>query len=153
MPRLGGSESKPPSSSPLSSPYYHAYAAQPLHPRATLSSSSSSAPSSSSSTKEVIDYLLSQQARQDLLRNISYYSRQPSTYKIFALIIGFLIAVYYHVGAVYFVLLGFYLIFSNLGEKKKGEVSAYNVFNKNQKEIAGTLSASQLERDLSIRRL
>lgn len=53
-------------------------------------------------------------------------------------------------GAVFFVISGLYLIWTNLrsGPKKKGELSAYSVFNPNFETIEGTLTAEQFEREL-----
>lgn len=39
-------------------------------------------------------------------------------------------------------------MFTNLGKRKKGEMSAYSVFNKNQKALPGSLQASQFEAEI-----
>ncbi|OWR44751.1 hypothetical protein KGM_202690 [Danaus plexippus plexippus] len=53
-------------------------------------------------------------------------------------------------GAVYFVvtiLIGIYLN-TRTGPRRKGEISAYSVFNKNCKSIDGTLKAEQFENEI-----
>lgn len=42
------------------------------------------------------------------------------------------------------------LIFMNLGERKKGEYSAYSVFNKGFRSILGTMTAEQLDREIRL---
>jgi len=51
-------------------------------------------------------------------------------------------------GTVYFIFSIFVLMFTNLGKRKKGEMSAYSVFNKNQKALPGSLQASQFEAEI-----
>ena len=38
-----------------------------------------------------------------------------------------------------------YLLFTNLGKRKEGEISAYSMFNDNNEEIAGTFGAKFYE--------
>lgn len=38
-----------------------------------------------------------------------------------------------------------YLIFNNLGERKKGELSAYSVFNRDQLSLPGAMTADQVD--------
>lgn len=62
----------------------------------------------------------------------------------------YIIAVEYEFGAVYFILSAFVFIWFNTRSrpKKKGELSAYSVFNPNCEAIEGTLDASQFEREI-----
>ena len=45
-----------------------------------------------------------------------------------------------YIEKMYFIASGFYFIFSNLGKRKEGEMSAYSVFNKGYKQLPGTFS-------------
>jgi len=54
-------------------------------------------------------------------------------------------------GAVYFLVSCFVGVFINLGRRKLGEQSAYNVFNSNLKELPGTLNAKHFEDQLMMR--
>lgn len=60
------------------------------------------------------------------------------------------IALEYEFGAVYFVLsaLVFICLNTRSGPKRRGEPSAYSVFNPNCEAIEGTLDASQFEREI-----
>ncbi|XP_012285362.1 SAYSvFN domain-containing protein 1 [Orussus abietinus] len=60
------------------------------------------------------------------------------------------IALKFEFGAVYFVSSSLVLMWRNMrsGPKKKGEVSAYSVFNPNCEAIDGTLKAEQFEREI-----
>lgn len=51
-------------------------------------------------------------------------------------------------GAVFFLFSCIFLMLSNLGKRKKGEMSAYSVFNPNCESIDGTLTAQQFEREI-----
>ncbi|KAK7072328.1 SAYSvFN domain-containing protein 1 [Halocaridina rubra] len=53
-------------------------------------------------------------------------------------------------GAVYFIFSAFVFIWYNMrsGPKRKGEISAYSVFNPNCEVIEGTFTAEQFEREL-----
>lgn len=53
-------------------------------------------------------------------------------------------------GAVYFGISGLYIIWANtrVGPKKRGEVSAYSVFNPGCEAIDGTLKPEQFEREI-----
>uniref|UniRef100_A0A2R5L678 Putative conserved plasma membrane protein n=1 Tax=Ornithodoros turicata TaxID=34597 RepID=A0A2R5L678_9ACAR len=61
------------------------------------------------------------------------------------------LAVHVEFGAVFFILSLFYVIFTNLrtSPRKKGELSAYSVFNPNFETIHGTVSPQQLEQQLA----
>lgn len=60
------------------------------------------------------------------------------------------VALKYEFGAVYFVLSALLFICLNTrsGPKRRGEPSAYSVFNPNCEAIEGTLDASQFEREI-----
>lgn len=62
----------------------------------------------------------------------------------------YILALRIEFGAIYFILSSFYLIWVNTRTKpkKKGEVSAYSVFNPDCKSIDGTLKAEQFEREI-----
>ncbi|XP_012255157.2 SAYSvFN domain-containing protein 1 [Athalia rosae] len=62
----------------------------------------------------------------------------------------YMIALQFEFGAVYFILSSLVLIWKNTrsGPKKKGEISAYSVFNPNCEAIDGTLKAEQFEREI-----
>ena len=54
-------------------------------------------------------------------------------------------SVYVEFGSVFVMLSIVGLMFSQLGERKKGELSAYSVFNKNFENILGTLTAEEID--------
>ncbi|XP_050444992.1 uncharacterized protein LOC126848267 [Cataglyphis hispanica] len=60
------------------------------------------------------------------------------------------IALKYEFGAVYFILSALVFIYLNTrsGPKRRGEPSAYSVFNPNCEAIQGTLDATQFEREI-----
>ncbi|KYN26973.1 PREDICTED: uncharacterized protein LOC108757715 [Trachymyrmex cornetzi] len=62
----------------------------------------------------------------------------------------YMIALEYEFGAVYFVLSALIFICLNTrsGPKRRGEPSAYSVFNPNCEAIEGTLDASQFEKEI-----
>ncbi|KAH0949522.1 hypothetical protein HN011_010702 [Eciton burchellii] len=74
------------------------------------------------------------------------------TYLLYALlwITLYVIALEYEFGAVYFVLsiLVFICVNTRSGPKRRGEPSAYSVFNPNCEAIDGTLDASQFENEI-----
>eukprot|EP00092_Neocalanus_flemingeri_P038308 GFUD01041703.1.p1 GENE.GFUD01041703.1~~GFUD01041703.1.p1 ORF type:complete len:168 (+),score=40.38 GFUD01041703.1:82-585(+) len=47
-------------------------------------------------------------------------------------------------GAIFFLFTGVFLMLTNMGRKKPGEMSAYSVFNPNCEAIHGTVTAQQL---------
>ena len=51
---------------------------------------------------------------------------------------------------IYFILSCFYFIFTNLGKRKEGELSAYSVFNKGFKKLPGTFSPEDILRGKSV---
>lgn len=73
-------------------------------------------------------------------------------YLLYFLLWGILyvIAIEYEFGAVYFILsaLVFICLNTHSRPRKKGELSAYSVFNPNCEAIEGTLDASQFEREI-----
>ena len=66
--------------------------------------------------------------------------------KVILWIIGLYVAAYYSVHTLYFITSGFYLMFTNLGKRKEGELSAYSVFNKNFERLHGTMDGTELFR-------
>lgn len=62
----------------------------------------------------------------------------------------YILALRIEFGAIYFILSSLCLIWINTrtSPKKKGEVSAYSVFNPDCKSIDGTLKAEQFEREI-----
>lgn len=61
-----------------------------------------------------------------------------------------MVAIQFEFGAVYFILSALVFIWKNTrsGPKKKGEISAYSVFNPNCEAIQGTINMEQLEREM-----
>lgn len=55
---------------------------------------------------------------------------------------------YWDFTSLYMILTGFLLVFTNLGERKEGELSAYSVFNEGFQELMGTLNANQIDDQL-----
>ncbi|XP_060530103.1 SAYSvFN domain-containing protein 1 [Cylas formicarius] len=62
----------------------------------------------------------------------------------------FAIFIHYQFGVVYLIVSGIVGMYLNTrtGPKKKNEVSAYSVFNKNCERLDGTLTAEQLQREM-----
>ncbi|KAG8036815.1 hypothetical protein G9C98_004137 [Cotesia typhae] len=62
----------------------------------------------------------------------------------------YMVAIQFEFGAVYFILSALVFIWKNTrsGPKKKGEISAYSVFNPNCEAIQGTINMEQLEREM-----
>jgi hypothetical protein len=63
-------------------------------------------------------------------------------------ILGLLLFIRIGFAAVFCILSGIVLIFANLGDRKKGEMSAYSVFNNNFHRLLGTLTAEQFDREI-----
>ena len=59
--------------------------------------------------------------------------------------VGFRYAVYYGVEKPYVIVGAIILILNNLGERKKGEMSAYSVFNKGNYKVLGDMDVDQLD--------
>ncbi|XP_011305398.1 SAYSvFN domain-containing protein 1 [Fopius arisanus] len=62
----------------------------------------------------------------------------------------YVIALQFEFGAVYFILSALIFIWKNTrsGPRKKGEVSAYSVFNPNCEAIQGSINMEQIEREM-----
>jgi hypothetical protein len=66
--------------------------------------------------------------------------------QIVLLAIGLGVSAYLEFGIIYCIFVSFGLIYYNTStEKKKGQLSAYSVFNPDLKPIAGTVTAQQIE--------
>jgi len=55
------------------------------------------------------------------------------------------VAYNYNLGHAYVCITGLVLILTNLGQRKKGELSAYSVFNEGGKKLLGTFNSNQLD--------
>ncbi|KAK3272401.1 hypothetical protein CYMTET_19303 [Cymbomonas tetramitiformis] len=51
-------------------------------------------------------------------------------------------------GPIYLILTGFVVIFSNLGKRAEGEMSAYSVFNEGYQELPGTFNAERVDQQV-----
>lgn len=51
----------------------------------------------------------------------------------------------YEIAKIYIMLSGFVLIFTNLGKRAPGTLSAYSIFNKNNEKILGTFDINSVE--------
>ena len=69
-------------------------------------------------------------------KNILIFIIWVALYKVF---------IYYEFGVVFFLFTILYLVFTNTGERKPWELSAYSVFNPNFERIPGTFSADQFQ--------
>lgn len=80
----------------------------------------------------------------DLIRFVLYFILWATLYAIFIKL---------QFGIAYFLISSLVIMYINTrtGPRRKGEISAYSVFNKNCKSIDGTLKAEQLERELYLR--
>mmetsp|Transcript_12326 Transcript_12326/g.23554 ORF Transcript_12326/g.23554 Transcript_12326/m.23554 type:complete len:214 (+) Transcript_12326:140-781(+) len=58
------------------------------------------------------------------------------------------VAYVYEWGPVYIILSGFVVIFTNLGRRREGEMSAYSVFNEGFRELPGTFNAADVDTHL-----
>ena len=74
--------------------------------------------------------------------------------KVLIVLIGQMLSVHVGFGAVYFATSCFAFIWLNLGtrRRKKGEMSAYSVFNPDCQSIQGTLTAEKMEKEMLHRR-
>jgi hypothetical protein len=61
---------------------------------------------------------------------------------------GWALMVYAEFGSLWILLSMFASIFLNLGKRKKGELSAYSVFNEGFKQLLGTLNAEQFDQEI-----
>jgi len=55
------------------------------------------------------------------------------------------VAYHHHFGHAYVCITGLVLILTNLGKRKKGELSAYSVFNEGGKKLLGTFNSNQID--------
>ena len=62
------------------------------------------------------------------------------TIKIIVFLIGLRISFIFGFTSLYLTISGMYFIFTNLGQRPKGTLSAYSVFNENFEELPGTFS-------------
>ena len=60
----------------------------------------------------------------------------------------FYLCVLLELGLAFVITSGFAVIWLNLGRRKRGQPSAYSVFNPNCEAIDGTLTAEQFEREI-----
>jgi hypothetical protein len=60
----------------------------------------------------------------------------------------YVICIHFRVGTLWFMFSAFVSIILNLGERKKGEASAYSVFNEGFQSILGTMTAEQFEKEI-----
>mmetsp|Transcript_7581 Transcript_7581/g.15407 ORF Transcript_7581/g.15407 Transcript_7581/m.15407 type:complete len:213 (+) Transcript_7581:131-769(+) len=58
------------------------------------------------------------------------------------------IAYVHELGPVYIIMTGFVIIFTNLGRRREGEMSAYSVFNDNFQELPGNFNADRVEQQI-----
>ncbi len=77
--------------------------------------------------------------------------KNKTFYYIIAWIILLIISNKFKLAFLYLIGTGLYLIFTNLGTRKEGEISAYSVFNKNCEKILGTFDSNQIEREVANR--
>jgi len=98
------------------------------------------------------DPLLTEDISSDDDTSVSGRALIKFTYLLYVLlwITLYVIALEYEFGAVYFVLsaLVFICVNTRSGPKRRGEPSAYSVFNPNCEAIDGTLDASQFENEI-----
>lgn len=64
--------------------------------------------------------------------------------KIVLWISGLYLSTYYSLHTLYFIFSGFYFMFTNLGKRKEGTLSAYSVFNENFERLHGTMDGMSL---------
>ena len=66
--------------------------------------------------------------------------------KVLLWIAGLYAAAYFSFHSLYFIISGFYWMFTNLGKRKEGTLSAYSVFNDNFERLHGTMDGTELFR-------
>jgi hypothetical protein len=64
--------------------------------------------------------------------------------KIVIWIAGLYASSMYSMHTLYFIFSGFYFMFTNLGKRQEGTLSAYSVFNDNFERLAGTMDGNSL---------
>lgn len=107
--------------------------------------------------EEVLDYVSSDDENKSLQENTSVEKAEESKMKyiIYGLWFCFwatcwMIAIEMKFGIVYLLFSALFGIYFNTRTepKRKGEISAYSVFNENCESIQGTLKGEQLEREM-----
>jgi hypothetical protein len=68
--------------------------------------------------------------------------------KIFMWFLGWILFTHVEFGSLWIILSLFGLIFSNLGKKKEGDLSAYSVFNDGFQQLLGTMNAEQFDNEI-----
>eukprot|EP01032_Pedospumella_encystans_P013914 gene13914-16000_t len=88
----------------------------------------------------------------DLVYQSAFYGIASMTHRTWALIIlwltAFAVMNYLEFGSLWIILSMFASIFLNLGKRKRGEMSAYNVFNDGFKQLLGTMKAEQFDNEI-----
>lgn len=80
---------------------------------------------------------------------LHFRTLSATTYMYFTLwLAGAALFIYWDFTSLYVIFTFFLLIFTNLGERKAGEMSAYSVFNEGFTELMGTLNADQVDQQL-----
>eukprot|EP00026_Physarum_polycephalum_P019401 Phypoly_transcript_21395.p1 GENE.Phypoly_transcript_21395~~Phypoly_transcript_21395.p1 ORF type:complete len:182 (+),score=28.93 Phypoly_transcript_21395:83-547(+) len=129
--------------------YYHYYYSQPLNgPSRSFAPATTPQPSQETNRPRASGRTLNLDVKAiaaDIFKFTKQIVKQRIFYKVLAWLLAFWFFVRIEFGAVFVVISGFALIFLNLGDRKKGEESAYNVFNKNHRELLGTFNARQFE--------
>jgi hypothetical protein len=64
--------------------------------------------------------------------------------KIVLWVVGLYASSIYSLHTLYFIFSGFYFMFTNLGKREEGTLSAYSVFNDNFERLAGTMDGNTL---------
>lgn len=93
---------------------------------------------------------------KNIVNLIITFMKDPTTiakyireyYSVAIWLIVWYIFVIIEFGQLFFILSIFALIFLNLGERRKGEMSAYSVFNKGFMKLLGTTTAEQFENEI-----
>lgn len=64
--------------------------------------------------------------------------------KVVVWTVGLYLSTFYSFQNLYVIFTGFYLMFTNLGKREKGTLSAYSVFNDNFERLYGTMDGMSL---------
>jgi len=88
----------------------------------------------------------------DLIYQSAFYGIASLTLRTWVLIIlwltTFAVMNYLEFGSLWIILSMFASIFLNLGKRKRGEMSAYSVFNDGFKQLLGTMNAEQFDNEI-----
>ena len=91
-------------------------------------------------------------ALSDLVYQSAFYGIASLSRRTWILIIlwltAFAVMNYLEFGSLWILLSMFASIFLNLGKRKRGEMSAYSVFNDGFKQLLGTMNAEQLDNEI-----